>query len=154
MVPIGRGQRELIIGDKKTGKTTLAVDTILNQRTARRPVICVYVSIGKRMSEVARIFRLFKRRSAVMYTVVLVSSASDPAPLQYYSAYCGLTVAEYFRDLGKATLVVLDDLTRHADIYRQLSLLLNRPVGVRLILLMFFFYMQDCWSVLQSYLIS
>lgn len=129
LVPIGRGQRELIIGDKKTGKTTIAVDTILHQKTVKDPVICVYVSIGKRMSEIARIVKLLKDKDAMSYTVVIASRASDPASLQYIAPYSGCTIAEYFRDNGMSSLIVYDDLTRHADIYRQIALLLRRPVG-------------------------
>jgi len=129
LVPIGRGQRELIIGDKKTGKTTIAIDAMLHQKGVKSPVICIYVSIGKRMSEVARIVKLLKNRGSLSYSVIVASRASDPASLQYIAPYSGCTIAEYFRDNSMATLIVYDDLTRHADIYRQIALLLRRPVG-------------------------
>lgn len=129
LVPIGRGQRELIIGDKKTGKTTIAIDAILHQKHVKNPVICIYVAIGKRMSEVARIVKLLKQREALTYSIIVASRASDPASLQYIAPYAGCTMAEYFRDRGEAALIVYDDLTRHADIYRQIALLLRRPVG-------------------------
>jgi F-type H+-transporting ATPase subunit alpha len=138
LVPIGRGQRELIIGDKKTGKTTIALDTILHQKNTKHPIVCVYVSIGKRMAEIARIVRLLKAKGALPYTVIVASRASDPASLQYIAPYSGCTMAEYFRDAGQAALIVYDDLSRHADIYRQIALLLRRPVVVKLILEMFF----------------
>lgn len=129
LVPIGRGQRELIIGDKKTGKTTIALDTILHQKNTKHPIICVYVSIGKRMAEIARIVRLLKANNSLAYTVIVASRASDPASLQYIAPYSGCTMAEYFRDAGQAALIIYDDLSRHADIYRQIALLLRRPVG-------------------------
>lgn len=129
LVPIGRGQRELIIGDKKTGKTTIAIDTILNQKNTKVPVVCVYVSIGKRMAEIARMVKLLKSKGALSYTVIVASRASDPASLQYIAPYAGCTMAEAFRDAGQAALIVYDDLSRHADIYRQIALLLRRPVG-------------------------
>jgi F-type H+-transporting ATPase subunit alpha len=129
LVPIGRGQRELIIGDKKTGKTTIAIDSILNQKTTKFPVVCVYVAIGKRMAEIVRIVRILKLRDALKYTIIVVSRASDPASLQYIAPYSGCTIAEYFMLQGKASLIIYDDLTRHADVYRQIALLLRRPVG-------------------------
>lgn len=129
LVPIGRGQRELIIGDKKTGKTTIAIDTIINQQNTKFPVICVYVSIGKRMAEIARIVKLLKAKNAMKYTVVVASRASDAASLQYIAPYSGCTMAEYFMSKGLASLIVYDDLSRHADVYRQIALLLRRPVG-------------------------
>jgi len=127
LVPIGRGQRELIIGDKKTGKTTLAIDTILNQKGTG--VICVYVAIGKRLSEIARLIRILKRNDAMQHTVMVVSSASDPASLQYIAPYSGCAIAEEYMRFGIPAVVIYDDLTRHADVYRQISLLLRRPVG-------------------------
>jgi len=129
LVPIGRGQRELIIGDKKTGKTTIAIDTIINQQNTKFPVICVYVSIGKRMAEIARIVKLLRAKNAMKYTVVVASRASDPASLQYIAPYSGCTMAEYFMSKGLASLIIYDDLSRHADVYRQIALLLRRPVG-------------------------
>jgi len=128
MIPIGRGQRELIIGDRKTGKTAIAVDTIINQRGG--DVICVYVAVGQKESTVAGIVETLRRYDAMDYTIVVVASASDPAPLQYVAPYAGCAMAEYFMyEQGRATLCVYDDLTKQAQAYRQLSLLLRRPPG-------------------------
>ena len=128
MTPIGRGQRELIIGDRKTGKTAIAVDTIINQRGG--DVICVYVAVGQKESTVAGIVETLRRYDAMDYTIVVVASASDPAPLQYVAPYAGCAMAEYFMyEQGRATLCVYDDLTKQAQAYRQLSLLLRRPPG-------------------------
>ena len=127
MFPIGRGQRELIIGDRQTGKTTLAVDTILNQRG--KNVICVYVAIGQRASSVSRVVADLSKNGAMDYTVVVSSTASDPASMQYLAPYAGCAVAEYFMYRGRDTLIVYDDLSRHAVAYRTLSLLLERAPG-------------------------
>ncbi|MBO4870000.1 MAG: F0F1 ATP synthase subunit alpha [Clostridia bacterium] len=127
MFPIGRGQRELIIGDRQTGKTTLAVDTILNQRG--KNVICVYVAIGQRASSVARVMSDLQKNGAMDYTVVVCSTASDPASMQYLAPYAGCAVAEYFMYRGRDTLIIYDDLSRHAVAYRTLSLLLERAPG-------------------------
>jgi len=127
LVPIGRGQRELIIGDKKTGKTTIAIDTILNQKGTG--VVCVYVAIGKRLAEIARVIRTLKMEDAMQHTIMVVSSASDPASLQYIAPYAGCAIAEQFAKIGIPAVVIYDDLSRHADVYRQISLLLRRPVG-------------------------
>jgi F-type H+-transporting ATPase subunit alpha len=128
MIPIGRGQRELIIGDRKTGKTAVAIDTIVNQRGG--DVICVYVAIGQKESTVARIYETLHEQGAMDYTIVVDASASDPAPLQYIAPYAGCAMAEYFMyEGGRATLCVYDDLTKQAQAYRQLSLLLRRPPG-------------------------
>jgi len=133
LVPIGRGQRELILGDRKTGKTTVAIDAILNQLEAKkkfRPTIsCVYVAVGKRMAEIVRIMRLLREKGAMIYTAVVVARASDPASLQFIAPYSACTMAEYFTYNGKHALIIYDDLSRHADAYRQISLLLRRPVG-------------------------
>lgn len=133
LVPIGRGQRELILGDRKTGKTTIAIDAIVHQRSAREKflesVACIYVAVGKRMSEIVRISRILEQRGALQYTAIVVARSSDPASLQYIAPYSACTMAEYFTYLGEHALIVYDDLTRHADAYRQLSLLLRRPVG-------------------------
>ncbi len=125
--PIGRGQRELIIGDRQTGKTSLAVDTILNQKD--KDVICIYVAIGQKASTVARVVNTLQKYGAMDYSVVLSSTASDPAPLQYISPYAGTAMAEFFLEQGKDVLVVYDDLSKHAVAYRALSLLLHRPPG-------------------------
>ncbi|MEA5468325.1 F0F1 ATP synthase subunit alpha [Spirulina sp. 06S082] len=127
MIPIGRGQRELIIGDRQTGKTAVAVDTILNQ--ASEDVICVYVAVGQKASTVAQVVGELQDRGAMSYTVVVAANASDPATLQYLAPYTGATIAEYFMYQGKATLVIYDDLSKQAQAYRQMSLLLRRPPG-------------------------
>ncbi|MEI8380887.1 MAG: F0F1 ATP synthase subunit alpha [Planctomycetota bacterium] len=127
MTPVGRGQRELIIGDRKTGKTAVAVDAIINQKGG--DVICVYVSCGQRSSTTARVIDALTNAGAMDYTIVVSASASDPAPLQYIAPYAGAAIAEYFMYQGKHTLVVYDDLTRQATAYRQLSLLMRRPPG-------------------------
>lgn len=127
MIPIGRGQRELIIGDRQTGKTSVAVDTILNQKGSG--VICVYVAIGQKASTVAQVVNVLKERGALDYTIVVAASASEPAALQYLAPYTGATLAEYFMYKGQATLVVYDDLSKQAQAYRQMSLLLRRPPG-------------------------
>jgi F-type H+-transporting ATPase subunit alpha len=128
MTPIGRGQRELIIGDRKTGKTAIAIDTIINQRTEN--VICVYVAIGQKESTVAGVIEALRAHGAMDYTIVVISSASDPAPLQYIAPYAGCAMAEYFMyEQGRDTLCVYDDLTKQAAAYRQVSLLMRRPPG-------------------------
>ena len=127
MVPIGRGQRELIIGDRQTGKTSIAVDTILNQKG--QDVVCIYVAIGQKASTVAKIYNTLEKAGAMEYSIVLSSSASDPAPLQYIAPYSGAAIAEYFMGQGKDVLIVYDDLSKHAVAYRTLSLLLKRSPG-------------------------
>lgn len=127
MIPIGRGQRELIIGDRATGKTTICIDTILNQRDT--DVYCIYVAIGQKRSTTARIIELLEKEGAMEYTTVVVASATDPASLQYLAPFVGCTIGEYFRDNGMHALVVYDDLSKHAEAYRQLSLLMRRPPG-------------------------
>lgn len=127
MTAIGRGQRELIIGDRQTGKTALAIDTIINQKTS--DVICIYVAIGQKRSTVAQVIEVFKQHGAMEYTIVVSASASEPAPMQYIAPYVGCAIGEYFRDKGQHTVVIYDDLSKHAVAYRQLSLLLRRPPG-------------------------
>ena len=127
MVPIGRGQRELIIGDRQTGKTAIAIDTIINQKGG--DVFCIYVAIGQKQSTVAQVVEKLTRSGAMDYTIVVSATASDPAPLQFISPYSGCTMGEYFRDNGKHALIVYDDLSKQAVAYRQLSLLLRRPPG-------------------------
>ena len=127
MIPIGRGQRELIIGDRQTGKTSIALDTIINQKS--ESVVCVYVAIGQKASTVAQAVTTLEEKGALGYTVIVASNASDPATLQYLAPYTGATIAEYFMYKGKATLVIYDDLTKQAQAYRQMSLLLRRPPG-------------------------
>jgi F-type H+-transporting ATPase subunit alpha len=127
MIPIGRGQRELIIGDRQTGKTTIAIDTIINQKGG--DVICIYVAIGQKTSTVAQIVKTLEDYGAMEYSVVVAANASDPAPLQYIAPYAGCTIGEYFRDDGRHALIIYDDLTKQAAAYRELSLLLRRPPG-------------------------
>jgi len=127
MVPIGRGQRELIIGDRQTGKTALAIDTIINQRDS--DVYCIYVAIGQKRSTVAQVVKTLEDYGAMDYTTVIAATASDPAPLQYLAPYAGCAMGEYFRDTGRHALVVYDDLSKHAVAYRQMSLVLRRPPG-------------------------
>ncbi len=127
MIPIGRGQRELIIGDRQTGKTAVAVDTVLNQKG--KDVICIYVAIGQKESTVAQVVEIFRRHGAMDYTIVVTASASDAAPLQYIAPYCGVTMGESFMLQGRHALCIYDDLSKHAAAYRQLSLLLRRPPG-------------------------
>jgi F-type H+-transporting ATPase subunit alpha len=127
MIPIGRGQRELIIGDRQTGKTSVAIDTILNQKG--EDVVCVYVAIGQKASSVAAVCTSIEERGASDYTIVVAANADDPATLQYIAPYTGAALAEYFMYNGKATLIIYDDLTKQASAYRQMSLLLRRPPG-------------------------
>ena len=127
MIPIGRGQRELIIGDRQTGKTAIAIDTILNQ--ADQDMICVYVAIGQKAASVANVVQVLRERGALAYTVVVAANASEPAALQYLAPYAGAAIAEHFMYEGKATLVIYDDLSKQAQAYRQMSLLLRRPPG-------------------------
>ncbi len=127
MIPIGRGQRELIIGDRQTGKTAIAIDTIINQKS--EGVICIYVAIGQKRSSVAQVVDRLKKHGAMDYTIVVAATASEAAPLQFISAYTGVTMGEYFRDSGKHALIIYDDLSKQAVAYRELSLLLRRPPG-------------------------
>ena len=127
MIPIGRGQRELIIGDRQTGKTSIALDTIINQQGEE--CICVYVAIGQKAASIAQAVTTLKERNALDYTVIVAASANDPATLQYIAPYTGAAIAEYFMYNGKATLIIYDDLTKQAQAYRQMSLLLRRPPG-------------------------
>ncbi len=127
MVPIGRGQRELIIGDRQTGKTTVALDTIINQKG--QGVICIYVAIGQKRSTVAQVVRTLEQHGAMEYTIVVAATASDPAPMQYLAPYSGCAIGEFFRDSSRHALCVYDDLSKHAAAYREISLLLRRPPG-------------------------
>jgi F-type H+-transporting ATPase subunit alpha len=127
MVPIGRGQRELIIGDRQTGKTTVALDTIINQKGG--DVICIYVAIGQKRSTVAQVVKVLEEHGAMEYSIVVAATASDPAPMQYIAPYAGCAIGEYFRDSSRHALVVYDDLSKHAAAYREISLLLRRPPG-------------------------
>ena len=132
MIPIGRGQRELIIGDRQTGKTAIAVDTIINQKEfykAGKPVYCIYVAIGQKASTIAGIMQTLTENEAMAYTVIVAASASDPAPLQFYAPFAGAAIGEYFRDTGRPALIIYDDLSKQAVAYREVSLLLRRPPG-------------------------
>ena len=139
LVPVGRGQRELIIGDRQTGKTAVAIDTILNQKSVnqsdneKEKLYCIYVAIGQKRSTVAQIVKTLEDNGAMEYTIVVSATASEPAPLQFLSAYTGCTMGEYFRDNGMHALIVYDDLSKQAVAYRQMSLLLRRPPGLSLI---------------------
>ena len=127
MIPIGRGQRELIIGDRQTGKTTVALDTIINQKGG--DVICIYVAIGQKRSTVAQVVKTLEDYGAMEYTIVVAATASDPAPMQYIAPYAGCAIGEYFRDSKRHALCIYDDLSKHAAAYREISLLLRRPPG-------------------------
>lgn len=132
MIPIGRGQRELIIGDRQTGKTSIAIDTIINQKAnfdAGDPVYCIYVAIGQKGSTVAAILKTLEEHGAMAYTIIVAASASDPAALQYYAPFAGASIGEFFRDTGRHALVVYDDLSKQAVAYREVSLILRRPSG-------------------------
>ena len=132
MIPIGRGQRELIIGDRQTGKTSLAIDTIINQRScyqSDKPVYCIYVAVGQKGSTVANIVETLRAHGAMDYTIVVAATAADPAALQYFAPFAGAAIGEYFRDTGRSALVVYDDLSKQAVAYREVSLILRRPSG-------------------------
>jgi F-type H+-transporting ATPase subunit alpha len=132
MIPIGRGQRELIIGDRQTGKTAVAIDTIINQKEfyeAGKPVYCIYVAIGQKASTVAAVQATLEKAGALKYTVIVSASASDPAPMQFFAPFTGAAIGEFFRDTGRPALVIYDDLSKQAVAYREVSLLLRRPPG-------------------------
>jgi F-type H+-transporting ATPase subunit alpha len=132
MIPIGRGQRELVIGDRQTGKTAVCIDTIINQKEfyeAGQPVFCIYVAIGQKNSTVAQILKVLEENGALPYTVIVAASAADPAPMQFYAPFAGAAIGEFFRDTGRPALIVYDDLSKQAVSYREVSLLLRRPPG-------------------------
>ena len=132
MIPVGRGQRELVIGDRQTGKTTVCIDTILNQKEfydAGEPVYCIYVAIGQEASTVANIAKVLEEKGALAYTTIVAANASDPAPMQVYAPFAGAAIGEYFRDTGRPALIIYDDLSKQAVAYREVSLLLRRPPG-------------------------
>ena len=132
MIPVGRGQRELVIGDRQTGKTTVCIDTILNQKEfydAGKPVYCIYVAIGQKASTVANIAKNLEDKGALPYTIIVAANASDPAPMQVYAPFAGAAIGEYFRDTGRPALIIYDDLSKQAVAYREVSLLLRRPPG-------------------------
>lgn len=142
LVPIGRGQRELIIGDRQTGKTTVAVDTIINQKG--QDVICIYVAIGQKQSTVAQVVKKLEEYGAMDYTIVVSAGASEPAALQYLAPYTGCTMGEYFRDNSRHALIIYDDLSKHAVAYREMSLILRRPPGREAYPGDVFIFIQDC----------
>src|ERR1017187_9614892 len=132
MIPIGRGQRELVIGDRQTGKTAVCIDTIINQKEfyeAGKPVICIYVACGQKASTVANIVRTLTEKGAMPYSIIVAATASDPAPLQFYAPFAGAAIGEFFRDTGRSALIIYDDLSKQAVAYREVSLLLRRPPG-------------------------
>jgi len=132
MIPVGRGQRELVIGDRQTGKTTVCIDPILNQKEfsdAGEPVYCIYVAIGQKASTVAAIAKTLEDKGALAYTTIVAANASDPAPMQVYAPFAGAAIGEYFRDTGRPALIIYDDLSKQAVAYREVSLLLRRPPG-------------------------
>ncbi len=132
MIPIGRGQRELIIGDRQTGKTAIAIDTIINQKEffdAGKPVYCIYVAIGQKASTIAGVMKTLEENGAMQYTTIVAASAADPAPLQFYAPFAGAAIGEFFRDTGRPALIIYDDLSKQAVAYREVSLLLRRPPG-------------------------
>ena len=148
MIPIGRGQRELIIGDRKTGKTAVAIDTIINQKG--KDVICVYVAVGQKQSTVRLVQQKLKDAGALDYTIIVSATASQTAPLQFLAPYSGCTMGEYFRDSGKHALIVYDDLTKQATAYRQMSLLLKDLQVVKHSLVTFSIFTQDYLKGLRS----
>ncbi|RYZ59946.1 MAG: F0F1 ATP synthase subunit alpha, partial [Chitinophagaceae bacterium] len=132
MIPIGRGQRELVIGDRQTGKTAICIDTIINQKEfyeAGNPVYCIYVAIGQKASTIAGVMKNLQDAGAMAYTTIVAASASDPAPLQFYAPFAGAAIGEFFRDTGRPALIIYDDLSKQAVAYREVSLLLRRPPG-------------------------
>jgi F-type H+-transporting ATPase subunit alpha len=132
MIPIGRGQRELIIGDRQTGKSAIAIDTIINQKefyAAGKPVYCIYVAIGQKASTIANVMKTLEDNGAMQYSIIVAASASDPAPLQFYAPFAGAAIGEFFRDSGRPALIIYDDLSKQAVAYREVSLLLRRPPG-------------------------
>ena len=148
MIPIGRGQRELIIGDRQTGKTAIGIDTIINQKG--KDVICIYVAIGQKQSTVAHIVNTLTEMGAMDYTIIVSSTAAESAPLQYLAPYAGCSMGEYFMHEGKDVLIIYDDLSKHAVAYRAMSLLLKRHQEEKLIQEMFFTYIQDYLKEQQS----
>ena len=144
VVPIGKGQRELILGDRQTGKTAIAIDTIINQRD--KNVICIYCSIGQQISSVARIMNALKKYNALNHTIVMIAGAEDPPGMSYIAPYAATSLGEYFMEKGRDVLIVYDDLTKHARSYRELSLLLERPPGGKPIREIFSTSIRDCWK--------
>ena len=132
MIPIGRGQRELVIGDRQTGKSAICIDTIINQKEfykAGNPVYCIYVAIGQKASTIANVMKVLEDNGAMAFTTIVAASASDPAPQQFYAPFAGAALGEFFRDTGRHALIIYDDLSKQAVAYREVSLLLRRPPG-------------------------
>ncbi len=132
MIPIGRGQRELVIGDRQTGKSAICIDAIINQKeffAAGKPVFCIYVAIGQKASTIAGVMKILTDAGAMEYSIIVAASASDPAPLQFYAPFAGAAIGEFFRDTGRPALIIYDDLSKQAVAYREVSLLLRRPPG-------------------------
>lgn len=153
MIPVGRGQRELVIGDRQTGKTTVCIDTILNQKEffdAGEPVYCIYVAVGQKASTVAGIAKILEDKGALAYTTIVAANASDPAPMQVYAPFAGAAIGEYFRDTGRPALIIYDDLSKQAVAYREVSLLLRRPPGREAYPGMYSTFTPDCWNVPQK----
>ena len=150
MIPVGRGQRELIIGDRQTGKTAIAIDAIINQKGG--DVTCIYVAVGQKRSNVARVMKTLEENGAMEHTIIVSATASEPAPLQYIAPYTGCSIGEYFRDNGKHALIIYDDLSKQATAYRQLSLLLRRPPGREAFPEMFSICIQGFLKGLQNFL--
>ena len=145
MIPIGRGQRELLIGDRQTGKTAIALDTIIN--SAKNNLICIYCAIGQKRSSVAQVVQTLEEHGAMAYTIVVAATASEPAPMQYLAPFAATAMGEYFRDYGKHALVIYDDLSKHAASYREISLLLRRPPGREAYPGDVFYLHSVCWNV-------
>jgi len=148
MTPVGRGQRELIIGDRQVGKTAVAVDTIINQRG--KNIKCIYVAVGQKASSIAGVVRKLEENDAMEYTTVVAASASDPASMQFIAPYAGCSMGEFYRDRGEDALIIYDDLSKQAVAYRQISLLLRRPPGREAYPGMFFIFIQGYWKGLQG----
>src|SRR5690349_18065050 len=151
MIPIGRGQRELIIGDRQTGKTAIAIDTIINQKEfykAGKPVYCIYVAIGQKASTIAGVMKTLQDAGALEYSIIVAASATDPAPLQFYAPFAGAAIGEFFRDTGRPALIIFDDLSKQAVAYREVSLLLRRLQAAKPILGTYSIYIAVFWSVL------
>ena len=155
MIPVGRGQRELVIGDRQTGKTTVCIDTILNQKEffdAGVPVYCIYVAIGQKASTVAAISKVLEDKGALAYTTIVAANASDPSPMQVYAPMAGAAIGEFFRDTGRPALIIFDDLSKQAVAYREVSLLLRRPQEGKPSQVMFSTCILDFWKELQKLL--
>jgi F-type H+-transporting ATPase subunit alpha len=153
MIPVGRGQRELVIGDRQTGKTTVCIDTIINQKEfydAGQPVFCIYVACGQKASTIKQVEQALRKAGAMDYTVIVAAGSADPAPMQFFAPFTGAAIGEFFRDTGRPALVVYDDLSKQAVAYREVSLLLRRPPGREAYLVTYSIYIAVCWSALRK----